>query len=149
MFAEFFPRRLFPSRNLRPSFFAFFLSFPFELPPSLRDQNPFSLFFVRAYALAETRTANVRAFPSLLTAHIPPRRAGHLPANLHEKYSTIFKLVPERIQTCAHVDISENRTSVDCKSAPNAVINAYGIRTLGTPSQCDLSSLRNRSRNVR
>lgn len=121
MFAEFFPRRLFPSRNLRPSFFAFFLSLFFfiflflsfspELPLSLRDQNPFSLFFVRAYALAETRTGGQCTRVSFAPdgTHIPPRRAGHLPANLHEKYSTIFKLVPERIQTCAHVDISENR----------------------------------------
>lgn len=69
MLAEFFPRRLFPSRNLRPSFFAFSLSLflsvssfsSLSLPLSLRDQNPFSFLCAHTLSQKRARAANVRA----------------------------------------------------------------------------------------
>lgn len=107
------------SRDLRPSFFAFSFFPSLNLPLFLRAK-PF-FFFVprRAHTLSlsltllqkRTRAANVRAFPPILTAHIPPATSGESPREPHEKYSTIFKLVPEHIQTGARpaqVEISEN-----------------------------------------
>lgn len=111
MFAEFFPRRLFPSRNLRPSFSVFIFFSPSFSP----GPKPF-LFFVHAHTLSQKREPMyARAFPPLLTAHIPPphrEERGIPPRTLTRNIRQFLNsFLNERtgIQTCAHVDISENR----------------------------------------
>jgi len=134
------PLHFFPSRNTRLSF-SFSLFFSFLSPSfflflflSFWRLNSFS-FYTEIRSCRNARAANVRAFPPFLTGTYTTK-SGESPRESHEKYSTIFKLVPEhagiqtRAQPCSQqVGISENQPRPGRVHWMTRVIDVGGIRT--------------------